>query len=148
MVIRRGLLIWAFHLNYKLFLKQVEIMKKIKLIIILIVLTASVIYSQSRAFQVHSRSMLHQTVYNTGEVGRAYDAGNAGIPGGYPPSLEWPPNGHAFIDRKEYEGQHNSMGGGVYIGANKNGQQTTQNPRLYDFCGAVSDANGNTTPVE
>jgi len=131
-------------LNYKLFLEQVEIMQKIKLIISLIVLTASVIYSQSRDFRVHSRSMLHQTVYNTGEVGRAYDAGSAGIPGGYPPSMEWPPNGHEIIDRKEYEGQHNSMGGGVYIGAFKNGQGT----HLYDFCGAVSTSDGNTTPVE
>ena len=109
-------------------------MKKINLIILLNVLTVSVIYSQSRDYQVHSRSMLHQTVYNTGELGRAYDAGGAGIPGGFPPSMEWPPNGHEFIDRKEYEGQHNSMGGGIYIGAFKNHTGT----HLYDFCGALS----------
>ncbi len=119
-------------------------MKKIKLIIILTIISAAVVFSQSRDFRVHSRSMLHQTVYNTGEVGRAYDAGGTGIAGGYPPSMEWPPNGHEFIDRKEYEGQHNSMGGGVYIGANKNNDPT----RYYDFCGAVSDNNGHTTPVE
>jgi hypothetical protein len=117
-------------------------MEKIKLIIILLVLSASVAFSQLRDYRVHSRGMLHQTVFNTGEVGRAYDAGGTGIAGGYPPSMEWPPNGHEFIDRKEYEGQHNSMGGGVYIGGSKNGL------RLYDFCGAVSDNNGNTTPVE
>ena len=62
-------------------------MEKIKLIIILIVLSVSVIYSQSRDFRVHSRGMLHQTVFNTGELGRAYDGGSTGIPGGYPPSI-------------------------------------------------------------
>jgi hypothetical protein len=123
-------------------------MKKTKLIFLLIVFSASFAFSQSRDYRVHSRSMLHQTVYNTGELGRAYDAGSTGIPGGYPPSMEWPPNSHGFIDRKEYEGQHNSMGGGVYFGTNKNHKQDSLNPRLYDFCGAVSDNNGNTTPVE
>ena len=117
-------------------------MKKIILIIILSMLAVPVIFPQSRDFRVHSRSMLHQTVYNTGEVGRAYDAGTAGIVGGYPPSMEWPPNGHGIIDRKEYEGQHNSMGGGVYLGVTKNGV------RVFDFCGAVSDNNGHTTPIE
>jgi hypothetical protein len=117
-------------------------MKKIKLIIILTVLSTLTTYPQSRDYRVHSRSMLHQTIFNTGEVGRAYDAGSTGIPGGYPPSMEWPPNGHGFLDRKEYEGQHNSMGGGVYLGVTRNGV------RSYDYCGAVSDANGHTSPVE
>jgi hypothetical protein len=117
-------------------------MKKIKLIIILTVLSTLTAYPQSRNYRVHSRSMLHQTVFNTGELGRAYDAGSTGIAGGYPPSMEWPPNGHGFIDRKEYEGQHNSMGGGVYLGVARNGT------RFYDYCGAVSDNNGHTTPVE
>lgn len=117
-------------------------MEKIKLIIIFAVFLTSMVFSQQRDYRVHSRSMLHQTVYNTGELGRAYDAGSAGIAGGYPPSMEWPPNGHEFIDRKEYEGQHNSMGGGVYIGLTRKGK------RLFDFCGAVSNTNGGTTPVE
>src|ERR1035437_4099711 len=117
-------------------------MEKIKLIIIFAVFLTSMVFSQQRDYRVHSRSMLHQTVYNTGELGRAYDAGSSGIAGGYPPSMEWPPNGHEFIDRKEYEGQHNSMGGGVYIGLTRKGK------RLFDFCGAVSNTNGGTTPVE
>jgi hypothetical protein len=117
-------------------------MKKTKLIFLLIVFSASFAFSQSRDYRVHSRSMLHQTVYNTGELGRAYDAGSSGIPGGYPPSMEWPPNSHEFIDRTEYQGQHNSMGGGVYLGVTRNGQ------RLVSFCGAVSTTDGKTTPVE
>ena len=119
-------------------------MKKIKLIILLIIFSAAAVFSQLRDFRVHSRSMLHQTVYNTGEVGRAYDAGSTGIAGGYPPSMEWPPYGHGFIDRKEYEGQHNSMGGGIYIGVTRPGFTN----RLFSFCGAVSTDKGATTPVE
>ena len=123
-------------------------MKKTKLIVLLIIFSASVAFSQSRDYRVHSRSMLHQTVYNTGELGRAYDAGSTGIAGGSPPSMEWPPNSHEIIDRKEYEGQHNSMGGGVYFGTNKNHKQDSLNPRLYNFCGAISTTDGKTTPVE
>ena len=107
-------------------------MKKTKLFIFFIILSTTVAFSQLRDYRVHSRSMLHQTVFNTGEVGRAYDAGSTGIAGGFPPSMEWPPNGHGFLDRKEYEGQHNSMGGGVYLGVTRKGQ------RLFSFCGAVS----------
>ncbi|MDR3665456.1 MAG: hypothetical protein P4L35_01315 [Ignavibacteriaceae bacterium] len=117
-------------------------MKKTKLILLLLVSSASIAFSQSRDYRVHSRSMLHQTVYNTGELGRAYDAGSTGIAGGSPPSMEWPPNSHEIIDRKEYEGQHNSMGGGVYLGVTRNGQ------RLFSLCGAVSTTDGKTTPVE
>ncbi|MBI2420414.1 MAG: T9SS C-terminal target domain-containing protein [Ignavibacteriales bacterium] len=117
-------------------------MKKLKLILIFTIVSVSVIFAQQRKYEVHSRGMLHQTVFNTGELGRAFDAGSTGIAGGYPPSMEWPPNGHMFVDRKEYEGQHNSMGGGVYIGATRNGE------RLFAFCGAVSTSNGGTTPVE
>jgi len=117
-------------------------MKNIKLIILFSVLTAAVALPQSRDYKVHSRGMLHQTVYNTGELGRAFDAGSTGIAGGYPPSLEWPPNGYEIIDRKEYDGQHSSLGGGVYLGVTKAGQ------RVYAFCGAVSDNNGKTVPVE
>lgn len=117
-------------------------MEKLKIILFFIVLSTSVTFSQLRDFRVHSRGMLHQTVFNTGELGRAYDAGGTGITGGYPPSMEWPPYGHGYLDRKEYEGQHNSMGGGVYIGLTRRGE------RLFSFCGAVSNSNGNTTPVE
>lgn len=117
-------------------------MKKINLIVILIAVTASAAFAQMRDYKVHKRSMLQQTVYNTGELGRAYDAGGTGIAGGYPPSMEWPPYSHVFIDRKEYEGQHNSMGGGIYLGV------TRKDQRLFAFCGAISDNNGNTSPVE
>lgn len=117
-------------------------MKTINLIISIVLITAVAATAQSRDFRVHKRGMLHQTVYNTGEVGRAYDAGSTGIQGGYPPSMEWPPNGHAFIDRKEFSGYHNSLGGGIHLASTRKGQ------RLYAFCGVISTTNGGTTPIE
>jgi len=96
-------------------------------------------FAQSRAWQVHTRGLLHQSVYNTGELGRAYNAGgtvDAGIP-----SLEWPPNSRMIIDRQNYPGQHNSFGNGIWIAG------TLPAGRQYMFCGAVSDASGNPIPV-
>ncbi len=89
-------------------------------------------FAQLRAYEVHQRGMLHETIYNTGEIGRAMDGGTDGIPNGYPPSMEWPPNQHQILDRIEYSGQHNSLGGGVWVCATKD---TT---RYYSYCGALS----------
>ncbi len=110
--------------------------------VVVLTFTIALADAQQRDYRVHSRGMLHQTVFNTGEVGRAFDAGQSGIPGGDPPSMEWPPRSKAFVDRKEYAGQHNSFGGGIYLAATRAGQ------RLFAFCGAVSTTNGQTTPVE
>jgi hypothetical protein len=85
--------------------------------------------------------MLHQTVYNTGELGRRFDNGTAGMPEIYP-SMEWPPYSSVILDRTRYAGQHNSFGGGLYIGATKG------TVRQYVYCGAVTDNNGNATQVE
>jgi hypothetical protein len=81
---------------------------------------------------VHSRGTLHQSVYNTGELGRAYDQGSAGIQLGNP-SFEWPGNSAMVVDQKEYSGQHNSFGGGLQISVNR--RDTT---RMYIYCGGVS----------
>ena len=49
-------------------------MSTLKKLICLCCLFASVVAAQqSRSYLIHSRGMLHQTVYNTGELGRAYD---------------------------------------------------------------------------
>ncbi len=115
--------------------------KHIAWVVLLSALYISVVSAQLREFKIHTRGMLHQTVYNTGELGRTYDNGTAGMLVGYP-SMEWPPNSYLIIDRKEYAGQHNSFGGGLYIGGTKAGI------RQYVYCGAVSDNNGNATQVE
>jgi hypothetical protein len=86
--------------------------------------------------------MLHQTVFNTGELGRAFDRGTAGMTPGLS-SMEWPPNSRVILDRREYAGQHNSFGGGIWI-AGKPADSVQQ----YMYCGAVTQNNGDATQVE
>ncbi|MGA9116858.1 MAG: T9SS type A sorting domain-containing protein [Bacteroidota bacterium] len=95
--------------------------------------------AQVRDWRVHSRGLLHQTVYNTGELGRAYNAGGT-VQEGFP-SMEWPPRSRMIIDRTQYPGQHNSFGSGIWIAGTRPGG------REYAFCGAVSDGNGNPVTV-
>lgn len=97
--------------------------------------------SQLRDYRTHRRGLLHQTVYNTGELGRAYDNGVGGVQPGFS-SFEWPPNSRIVLDRTSYAGQHCSFGGGLWIAG------TRPAGRQYMYCGAVSDANGNPIPVE
>lgn len=105
-----------------------------------IVIVASAV-SQTRTPQHHKRGMLHQTVFNTGELGRAYDRGDNGMIRGHS-SMEWPPNSSLILDGYEHRGSHNSIGGGLYISAFVNGvnQMVT--------CGAVTTSgNGQSVPV-
>lgn len=108
---------------------------------IALLLCASVAYTQNRTPQHHKRGMLHQTVFNTGEVGRAYDRGDAGMISGHS-SMEWPPNSSIILNKYEYKGSHNSFGGGLYLSGFKNGTNYTV------ACGAVTTAgNGQSVPV-
>ena len=104
-------------------------------------LFVSVVRAQDRTPQTHTRSMLHQTVYNTGELGRAFDGGQTGMTAGFS-SMEWPPNSRLIINKREYAGQHNSMGGGLYLAGALDGTRQTV------ACGAIATAgNGQTVPV-
>ncbi len=116
-------------------------MKLILSVAVLLALSFSAVHPQLRDFRIHTRGMLHETEYNTGEIGRAFDDGTAGILEGYP-SMEWPPNSSMIINRTPYAGQHNSFGGGIYIGG------TRGVVRQYVYCGAVSDNDGNSVLVE
>ena len=95
--------------------------------------------AQQRDWQVHRRGLLHQSVFNTGELGRPYSAGGTVSEGR--PSMEWPPNSRIILDRTNYPGQHNSFGSGIWLAA------TGPNGRQYAFCGAVSNTNGEPVPV-
>jgi hypothetical protein len=109
------------------------------LIFLLLVIVSGNVFSQ-RELQVHKRGLLHQAVYNTGELGRAYNAG--GTVQTSSPSMEWPPNSRMVLDRRIYPGQHNSFGSGIWIaGTRSNGD------RIYAFCGATSNSNGDPVPV-
>ncbi len=116
-------------------------MKLSQKIFIVIIVTSVVLMSQVRTPQHHTRGMLHQTVFNTGELGRAYDRGDNGMIEGHS-SMEWPPNSSATIDGFNHRGSHNSLGGGLYISGFKNGTY------LLAACGAVTTAgNGQSVPV-
>ncbi len=108
---------------------------------VLLAICSTIALSQ-RASQTHTRGMLHQTVYNTGELGRAYDGGQTGMTDGFS-SMEWPPNSTLYVAQKKYQGQHNSMGGGLYLAGTLNGTRQTL------ACGAVTTPNnGQTIPVD
>ena len=116
-------------------------MRAMKLVSFLLAVLVTTALSQSRAPQLHKRGMLHQTVYNTGELGRAFDGGQTGMTEGYS-SMEWPPNSRLVLDGKTYAGQNNSMGGGLYLAGTLSGVRQTL------ACGAVATAgNGQTVPV-
>jgi hypothetical protein len=72
-------------------------------------------FAQDRQWQVHRRGLLHQTVFNTGELGRPYSAGGT-VPEGRP-SLEWPPYSRMVLERRNYPGHHNSFGSGIWLAA-------------------------------
>lgn len=114
-------------------------MKRMIWILSLIIIWPSQGDSQVRDWRVHRRGLLHQTVFNTGELGRAYNAGGTVQPGS--PSLEWPPYSSLLLERRNYPGQHNSFGSGVWLAGTRPGG------RRYAFCGAVSNTNGEPVPV-
>lgn len=95
---------------------------------------------QQRDWRVHSRGMLHQSIFNTGELGRPYSAGGNVVEGR--PSLEWPAYSRLILDRQNYAGQHNSFGSGVWVAATREDGR-----RLYSLAGAVSNSNGEPVPV-
>jgi hypothetical protein len=114
-------------------------MNRISIFMLLLIIAISDGYSQQRDWRVHRRGMLHQAVYNTGELGRAYNAGGSVQPSS--PSMEWPPYSSMVLDRVNYPGQHNSFGSGIWIAG------TRPNGRIYAFCGATSNTDGEPVPV-
>ncbi|MBI2416477.1 MAG: hypothetical protein HYV28_00930 [Ignavibacteriales bacterium] len=114
--------------------------KKLLFISCMLLICSMVSYGQIRDSKVHRRGMLHQTVYNTGEIARGWMTGAEGSETSLP-LMEWPPYSKVVIDGKTYSGQHNSIGAGVHIAANEDGNPGQAN-RLFSFCGAV----GSSTP--
>lgn len=95
--------------------------------------------AQQRDWRVHSRGLLHQSIFNTGELGRPYSAGGTVVEGR--PSMEWPPYSRMILERRNYPGQHNSLGSGLWLAA------TGPSGRRYAFCGAVSNTDGDPVSV-
>ncbi len=100
-----------------------------------ILVLAAMLSAQIREYQIHERGMLHETEFNTGEIGRAWQTGTSGNKTSVP-LMEWPPYSKTVIDGLEYDGQHNILGAGFYIGANKEGEPGEEN-RIFGLCGAI-----------
>ena len=97
----------------------------------------SQITSTQREYAIHNRGMLHQTVYNTGELSQTW---NDNIENKITlPYMEWPAYSRTIIEAVEYDGQMNSFGGGIQITANFKGDMGTlpEEGRLVAFCGGV-----------
>lgn len=125
--------------------KLCKVMKKAALFLCAMLIgTAAVSQAQQlRDKRVHSRGMLHETIYNTGEIGRAWYYRNHDETSN--PLMEWPGNSATVIDGVRYPGQHNIIGGGVHIAMNYAGQNPfgypAANPfdlkaRVFSFCGS------------
>lgn len=109
---------------------------KISVLFLLFLLMPSFIFSQqSIKYEIHDRGMLHETLFNTGEIGRAWQTGPQGEKTDVP-LMEWPGNSRVILNGTEYSGQHNIIGAGVYIAANPDGKAGFSN-RLFSFCGGV-----------
>jgi len=84
--------------------------------------------------------MLHETVYNTGEIGRPWNTGESGNET-TTPLMEWPSRSATIVNGIEYSGQHNLIGAGVYIGANIDSLPGETN-RLFAICGGTGTGSG------
>ncbi|MGB2867253.1 MAG: hypothetical protein WBD36_02280, partial [Bacteroidota bacterium] len=111
-------------------------------------------------YLIHSRGMLHETVFNTGEIGQPTTI-NQTVLDIVNPMMEWPPyikpaipttTGSGYVT---YPGQHNGFGSGVYISANYKGTTglialggpASSNPsrnRVAALCGGVTGTNNQT----
>jgi len=91
--------------------------------------------AQVKEYRIHDRGMLHNTTYNTGDIGRGWMTGEAGNKTNVP-LFEWPSRSRTITDGLPYDGQHNMLGGGIYVAANMDGKPGIEN-RIYSFCGGV-----------
>ncbi len=117
-------------------------MKQLTVLLLMVGVLSSVALSQ-RDFKTHTRSMLRQTIYNTGETGRALEASNSttiGLPEGTS-SMEWPPNSRQTLNQIIYWGHQNSFGGGLLFQAKINGTYVAK------ACGGITDGSGNATTI-
>jgi len=117
-------------------------MKPLRYLLLMLLCLSSAAWSQ-RDFRTHTRNLLRQTIYNTGELGRALEGSNSttiGIAEGTS-SLEWPPNSRQTLDGILYFGQHNGQGSGLVLRALVSGAYEAR------ACGGITDGSGNQTAI-
>ena len=116
-------------------MKKISFLKVPLLLLLSFVISNFSFAQQARNYQVHDRGMLHETEFNTGEIGRAWETGPQGETTDVP-LFEWPANSNLIINNTKYSGQENILGAGIYIAANPQGKPGFSN-RLFAMCGAV-----------
>ena len=114
--------------------------QKLVIVFTIIMLLQNWLYAQVREYRIHDRGMLHETVYNTGEISRPYQYGPAGEVSDVP-LMEWPSRSSTVVNGIPYSGQHNSLGAGILLSGNPEGLPGREN-RIYVGCGGI----GTTTP--
>lgn len=119
----------------KLDMNYTLINNKMILIILSIFLFQHHLAGQIKEYRIHDRGMLHETIYNTGDIGRPWQTGSAGNETTVP-LMEWPSRSATIVKGLEYSGQHNLIGGGIYVGANLASKPGEEN-RLFALCGGV-----------
>lgn len=116
---------------------------KILIKIVIILMIGPSILAQDLEFKIHNRGMLHETVYNTGDIGRPWTTGEEGNKTNNP-LMEWPSRSATVVQGTRYSGQHNLLGGGMYMAANYDGKPGLEN-RVYALCGGVGTGSGSET---
>ncbi len=109
--------------------------KSLSFFFLLSILFCLPVKAQVREYKIHNRGELWETIYNTGDIGRGWQTGEAGNKTNVP-LFEWPSRSRTVVNGIEYSGQENILGGGVYIAANIKGK-TGKDKRLYALCGGV-----------
>ncbi len=113
---------------------------KISSVLVLVLVLTSVVTPQLLEFRVHDRGMLHETVFNSGDIGRPWTTGDEGNKTNLP-LMEWPSRSKTIVQGTVYSGQHNLLGGGLYMAANPDGQPGMEK-RIYALCGGVGEGGG------
>lgn len=125
--------------------RYMKILKTGMILSVLLLLLSVQQFAQVREYKIHDRGMLHETVYNTGTIGRPWVYSSGGERTNLP-LFEWPSRSSTIINGIEYDGQHNIIGAGVYVTASKNGFPGREN-RLFAFCGGIGSGSGPELPL-
>ncbi|HJN69286.1 MAG TPA: hypothetical protein QF602_07565, partial [Candidatus Marinimicrobia bacterium] len=112
----------------------------VKTAFILLIISQSLL--AQREYIVHDRGMLHESVFNNGILSQPLK--NNGIEWSAQPMFEWPGRSNTIVEGVEYDGQHNSLGGGIHIAVNYPGS-LGYNDKKFAFCGMIGDGGPETS---
>ncbi|MBL7120395.1 MAG: hypothetical protein ISS12_00255 [Candidatus Marinimicrobia bacterium] len=97
-------------------------------------LMATSLWAQRREYKVMRRGMMRESLYNNGIISTPFH--NDGMDIVDHPQMEWPKYSSTVEGTIIYDGQHNTMGGGIHISGNIH-DKPFQDERHFSFCGLV-----------